>query len=858
MRTRRLGPPVDPSLRHASPLSNPHGGPEVEAYDSLMGDRWSLVQGRRHLHAVAAGIVVAASLPSAAQAHAFLVSSTPPAGARLGFAPAQIVLEFSEPYLRGTEHVAVRRADGREIRLGAPSGGGTVVRQPLPPRLRGVFVVSWRVVADDGHLSAGELAFSAGAAGVLPAVKAATEPTPWSNVVASWVFLVGLALAFGGLLSEQLVWRTQGERAPVTVGVAVAAVSSLALLVLPAGARLNGGFRAGLHGAALGAASGRRPGALTLAVVAALALSIPLLVIGRARALALVPLAAAAILTSARGHAGTSGRWWAPLVDSIHLLAVAAWVGALVHLALVLVRAPDRAATGGAAIRRYSRLVLPTVLVVLASGILSAPAEFRSLHAVFHSSHGQTLLVKSAIVLATLAVATASRLLTLSVGSSKLLLPRRLALTESAFVIAVLGAVGLLTNLAPPRVAAAQAAAPGPPPLSAPVVLLGRVTKAMRAVPSVDVTEQLAAGSRALGGATTYRLTGGGFLSQEAFNNGAVGVQIAGHERRRTELTLAAATSNTRYHLWLDSAFRLRREEVISPGLLAWRTFRYPRAHAFDPARVAPGDVPTGPFATAGEDGDLAVAFAAQPARTDRVTLTTTVIGPDGNGATALRIDVALASRTETRGPAVACAAGCYRVTLPFRGRPHAAVLTIRRLGHRPTAVRFGFPLIWTPPSGVQIARAATLAFAQLRSVSIDEYLRSNPSYTGHTLWRLEAPDRLTYTTVGGPQGVIIGNRRWDRGPGQKWVESPQFPVHQPTATWGAAPRQVALLGSGRVDGRDVWRVSFVDAQVPAWYTAEIDKLTLRTLAVQMVAPAHFMSHTYFGFNTPQKIRPPR
>ena len=708
-----------------------------------MGDRTSVVQGRRRLLLVAAGIVAAASLPSTAQAHAFLVGSNPPAGAHLGVAPTQIVLELSEPYVRGSEHVAVQRADGTELRLAAPSGAGTVVRQPLPPYLRGIFVVSWHLVSVDGHLSSGQLAFSVGAGGALPAVNASAAPTPWSQVVASWLFFVGLALAFGGLLSEQLVWRARA-RAPVAFGVTLAAVSSLALLVLLAGAQTDSGFSAGLHGAALRAAYQTRPGALTLAVVGTLVLAAPLLLLGRARALALVPLAAAAILTSARGHAGTSGHWWAPAVESIHLLAVAAWIGALVHLALVLVRAPDRSTSGGAAIRRYSRLALPTVLVVLASGVLSAFAEFRSVHSVFHSSYGQTLVVKSAIVFAALAVASASRFLTLPALPDTPPPLRRLTLSEATLVVAALAAAGLLTNLAPPRATAARS---------------------------------------------------------------------------------------------------------VGPGSIA----------AIVPARVAPQDVPTGPFTSAREAGDLAVAFAAQPAGAGTVTLTTTVIGQDGNGATAVRVDVALASKTQTRGPAVACAAGCYRVTLPFTGRPRSAVVTIRRAGHLPATVRFDFPPIWTPPSAVGITSAATLAFDRLRSVSIDEYLRSNPSYTAHARWRLESPNRLTYTTVGGPQGVIIGNRRWDRDSSRKkWVVSQQLPVHQPTATWGAAPRQAALLSSGRIGGREVWRVSFVDPNVPAWYTAEIDKRTLRTLAVQMVAPAHFMRHTYFGFNTPPTIQPPK
>src|SRR5262249_37277650 len=140
---------------------------------------------------------------------------------------------------------------------------------------------------------------------------------------------------------------------------------------------------------------GARPGKFTLAIAAALLTAAIPFVAGRGRSLALFPLAAAAILTSDRGHSGTSGHWWAPVTDSIHLLAAAAWIGALVHLVLVALR--GRA--GEVPVRRYSQLALPTVLVVLASGVLTAFGEFRSVSAAFHTGYGQTLVVKGGIVL---------------------------------------------------------------------------------------------------------------------------------------------------------------------------------------------------------------------------------------------------------------------------------------------------------------------------------------------------------------------------------------------------------------------------------------------------------------------------
>ena len=65
-------------------------------------------------------------------------------------------------------------------------------------------------------------------------------------------------------------------------------------------------------------------------------------------------------------------------------------------------------------------------------------------------------------------------------------------------------------------------------------------------------------------------------MSDERFSTGAAGVHVTGRADALTELTLAARDTNAWYRLWVDSAFRLRREEIVGAGLLARRTFRYP------------------------------------------------------------------------------------------------------------------------------------------------------------------------------------------------------------------------------------------------------------------------------------------
>src|SRR5205823_3893926 len=121
-----------------------------------------LLRGRHHLKLARLGVLVAVGafamlLPASASAHAFLIRSNPQAGARLASSPRTMTLYYSEAVARGSERVSIRLVGGATLNLAAPQVADAVIRQSLPPRLHGVFVVSWRVVsADDGHVTLGE------------------------------------------------------------------------------------------------------------------------------------------------------------------------------------------------------------------------------------------------------------------------------------------------------------------------------------------------------------------------------------------------------------------------------------------------------------------------------------------------------------------------------------------------------------------------------------------------------------------------------------------------------------------------------------------------------------------------------
>jgi hypothetical protein len=244
----------------------------------------------------------------------------------------------------------------------------------------------------------------------------------------------------------------------------------------------------------------------------------------------------------------------------------------------------------------------------------------------------------------------------------------------------------------------------------------------------------------------------------------------------------------------------------------------------------------------AGESGKRAVALAVSGRR-----LVATVLSADGGPLSGLKVSFRGGSRVVQ---ARACGAGCYTASAPA-----AAQVEVRPSGSRP--VVFRVPA--SAPSAAAIVARAARAIRSLKSLVYVESLRSGPKGGIVTTWRLKAPNQIEYSIRGGADAVVIGKRRWDRDrPGARWRRSQQLPaLRVPEPAWGAVATNARLLGTGRVDRRPVWVVSFVNPTTPAWFTAWIDRETNRPLQLRMTAAAHFMFHRYLKFDRPLRIVPP-
>jgi copper transport protein len=430
---------------------------------------------RRGLACVLIALGVTAAGAGPAPAHATLESSTPRAGSHVlgnGSADVQgrsprVALRFSEA-VKIVNRADVTIVDGRGVRVdsGTPRTAPGDARQVVIP-LRGPLVpssytVRYRVVSADSHAAAQAFVFAVGHARLAPPILAGaggpsdTSPAP---VAARVMELAALGLLVGLLAFRALVWGPAVDtaaglgtaereaalrhgqrmfwRAFWTVTV-VAGVAEVAVLAAKSAVVFHTGVLGAVldPAAALRLASASRFGDLLgwrcSALLALVAVACVVWTLegagapsaGRRGPTALMALLGVAALTllASQGHASQ-----APLpplsiaADAAHLAGAAIWTGGLPCLIAVLVRAPRALPGAGrtlaaAALTRFSRVALWSVVAVAATGLarmageLSAPAQLMT------TDYGRDLVLKASLLLPILVLARRHRRLAAALG----------------------------------------------------------------------------------------------------------------------------------------------------------------------------------------------------------------------------------------------------------------------------------------------------------------------------------------------------------------------------------------------------------------------------------------------------------
>ncbi len=422
----------------------------------------------RWLAVLAACVALLLGVPAPAQAHATLLFTTPTADGAVPTSPPEIQLVFDQAVVPSGSALTVSGPEG-EVGVGAVelSHGNQVlsvaVKEPLDP---GDYQVAWGVTARDGDSMAGEFRFAVGSSAGL-SLTSQTPATPGAGLIGvlRWLLFAGLALMVGGVAGERLARRTTepGDPRPLLRTGAVLAVFGtvgLALMQAGGGSLLRGPSR-------IGVLLDSTPGRLA---VAELVLALLVLLVARRRPVVIAGALGIAVLEGLRAHPHAELPGWGAVLVSVHLLAAAMWIGALVHTVRVA-RSRNRSRAGvGAVVRAYARVALWLVVVVLLAGILAAVSLIPLgdvMPVLTGTTYGRWLSVKLGLVLVVLAVALAARWF-LRRGSRQ---PSVAARVEVGALAGVLVATAALTALAPP--APGDAPLPFPPPPSGPVVALG-------------------------------------------------------------------------------------------------------------------------------------------------------------------------------------------------------------------------------------------------------------------------------------------------------------------------------------------------------------------------------------------------
>jgi copper transport protein len=464
--------------------------------------------------------------PGRVAAHGVQISSEPAANAQLPEPPTSISVQFSEPIEPSVTTIQLWDTSPAEIPISAAQfPADDTIAATIPSRLpMGIYTVIWRNLSTvDGHTWAGSYSFMVlGPNGEVPQGSIPTElqelaQAPSANpstldTVARWIVLLGTAVALGGTAYVLFVvlpaaHAVGGDAAARVRDLSVRVVlvtATIAVFLVFQGSLIQVLLQADKLGG-LGKAdellTDTRLGKYLLARQALLLVTLGAVTFARfstrsrmlTPALVLLFIAAFGVLFTqpmVSHAAGSDGAFWKIGADLLHALSASLWIGGLVHIGLAMPRWLDdlkgapRTLFAAESFRRFSVLAAFSVLVIMVSGVLSALAQFTSFEQLWDTTYGWALVGKMAAMIPLLMVAGLNAFILQPrvvragqqirgaaidtddrepVASLQRLLANAVRL-EAALGIAVLVAVGVLTQIEPARaVAAAKAAAPSGP-----------------------------------------------------------------------------------------------------------------------------------------------------------------------------------------------------------------------------------------------------------------------------------------------------------------------------------------------------------------------------------------------------------
>ena len=426
-------------------------------------------------------VVVMTAIAPMAHAHPFTEETWPNARNNGAVGLTEVWVKYSEEVELDFSSLKVYDGAGNQVDNRDTSYylGERSLVVGTPPLDDGIYTVASKVLSSvDGHLVPDTFIFAVGDAVIDPA---AADPDGRELVYlpeagARFPGFVGQTVAMGAAIAALLVWGTQNKR-PVreyiesvtarhhdrfvmVVGAALIGVFASNILMLVVQAIRLESFSVDIFQTTFGTVWIIRM-VITGAMLGLWFVMNERRGIGRGAGAALVALALALMWTSSQiGHGAASGEW-APLVlDYIHNIVAAAWIGGVVYLCFVLL--PALAAANGQSRERMALLLVPRFSTVFVLGlgivIVTGPVLMWFLESdlgmIGESIYGRLIIAKIAVAAAMVGLGGYLQVTSMRAarrdlerGAVRIYDRMRKSLrVEAALGVVLLGIVAVLTN----------------------------------------------------------------------------------------------------------------------------------------------------------------------------------------------------------------------------------------------------------------------------------------------------------------------------------------------------------------------------------------------------------------------------